>query len=118
MAPRARSPWKVPDTLTQFTDLGLADGLLGAVRAEGYDTPTPIQAKAIPAILAGRDLLGVAQTGTGKTAAFALPMLQALTSAAQACRPARLPRAGAVADPRARPADRRQLPHLTAPAPA
>jgi ATP-dependent RNA helicase RhlE len=67
------------DPLTQFTDLGLADGLLGAVRAEGYDTPTPIQAKAIPAILAGRDLLGVAQTGTGKTAAFALPMLQALT---------------------------------------
>jgi ATP-dependent RNA helicase RhlE len=65
--------------LTQFTDLGLAGGLLGAVRAEGYETPTPIQAKAIPAILAGRDLLGVAQTGTGKTAAFALPMLQALT---------------------------------------
>jgi ATP-dependent RNA helicase RhlE len=65
--------------LTQFTDLGLAGGLLSAVRAEGYETPTPIQAKAIPAILAGRDLLGVAQTGTGKTAAFALPMLQALT---------------------------------------
>ena len=65
--------------MTQFTDLGLAGGLLGAVRAEGYETPTPIQAKAIPAILAGRDLLGVAQTGTGKTAAFALPMLQALT---------------------------------------
>jgi len=65
--------------LTEFTDLGLAGGLLGAVRAEGYETPTPIQAKAIPAILAGRDLLGVAQTGTGKTAAFALPMLQALT---------------------------------------
>jgi ATP-dependent RNA helicase RhlE len=66
--------------LTNFSELGLAPGLLAAVRAEGYDTPTTIQARAIPPILAGRDLLGVAQTGTGKTAAFALPILHRLTA--------------------------------------
>jgi ATP-dependent RNA helicase RhlE len=64
--------------VTQFTDLGLAKPLLKALAAEGYVTPTPIQAKAIPSILLGRDLLGIAQTGTGKTAAFALPILQRL----------------------------------------
>ncbi|MEX2200959.1 MAG: DEAD/DEAH box helicase, partial [Dongiaceae bacterium] len=63
---------------TQFSDLGLAEPILRAVIAEGYTTPTPIQVKAIPAILAGRDLLGIAQTGTGKTAAFVLPMLERL----------------------------------------
>ena len=61
-----------------FSELGLAPGLLAALRAEGYEVPTPIQAKAIPSVLAGRDLLGVAQTGTGKTAAFALPILHRL----------------------------------------
>jgi ATP-dependent RNA helicase RhlE len=66
--------------LTQFTDLGLASTLLAALRTEGYETPTPIQAKAIPPIMAGRDLLGVAQTGTGKTAAFALPILHRLAA--------------------------------------
>jgi ATP-dependent RNA helicase RhlE len=66
--------------LTQFTDLGLAPTLLSALRTEGYETPTPIQAKAIPPILAGQDLLGVAQTGTGKTAAFALPILHRLAA--------------------------------------
>jgi ATP-dependent RNA helicase RhlE len=66
--------------LTQFTDLGLAASLLAAVRAEGYETPTPIQAQAIPAIMSGKDLLGVAQTGTGKTAAFALPILHRLAA--------------------------------------
>jgi ATP-dependent RNA helicase RhlE len=71
--------------LTQFTDLGLAPTLLSALRTEGYETPTPIQAKAIPPIMAGKDLLGVAQTGTGKTAAFALPILHRL---AQNRRPA------------------------------
>ena len=62
----------------KFEELGLAETLLRAVRGEGYSTPTKIQAAAIPAILEGRDVLGCAQTGTGKTAAFALPTLQRL----------------------------------------
>ena len=62
-----------------FDTLGLAEPIRRAVAAEGYTTPTPIQAQAIPHLLTGRDLLGVAQTGTGKTAAFALPMLQRLS---------------------------------------
>jgi superfamily II DNA/RNA helicase len=61
-----------------FSDLGLSDKVLAAVAAAGYTTPTPIQAKAIPLVLAGRDVLGIAQTGTGKTAAFVLPMLTML----------------------------------------
>ena len=64
--------------LTQFADLGLAKPLLKALAAEGYETPTPIQAQAIPSVMLGRDLLGIAQTGTGKTAAFALPILHRL----------------------------------------
>lgn len=63
----------------KFEDLKLAPALLRAVAAEGYSVPTPIQAKAIPHLLEGRDLLGCAQTGTGKTAAFALPILQRLS---------------------------------------
>jgi ATP-dependent RNA helicase RhlE len=59
-----------------FSELGLAEPLLRAVTAEGYHTPTPIQSQAIGHVIAGRDLLGCAQTGTGKTAAFALPILQ------------------------------------------
>ncbi len=62
----------------QFTDLNLIDPLLRAVRDTGYTEPTPIQAQTIPLMLAGRDVLGCAQTGTGKTAAFALPILQRL----------------------------------------
>ncbi|HSW19384.1 MAG TPA: DEAD/DEAH box helicase [Ramlibacter sp.] len=62
-----------------FDELNLAPAILKAVREHGYDTPTPIQAQAIPAVLAGQDLLGGAQTGTGKTAAFTLPMLHKLT---------------------------------------
>jgi ATP-dependent RNA helicase RhlE len=62
-----------------FDELNLAPALLKAVREQGYDTPTPIQAQAIPAVLAGHDLLAGAQTGTGKTAAFTLPMLHKLT---------------------------------------
>jgi ATP-dependent RNA helicase RhlE len=58
-----------------FLELGLVEPILRAVAAEGYTTPTPIQSQAIPHVLAGRDLLGCAQTGTGKTAAFALPIL-------------------------------------------
>ena len=65
--------------MTQFSDLGLAKPLLDALTAKGYTTPTPIQLQAIPPLLAGRDLLGIAQTGTGKTAAFALPSLQYLS---------------------------------------
>jgi ATP-dependent RNA helicase RhlE len=63
-----------------FQALKLNDQLLCAVRDAGYTAPTPIQREAIPAVLAGRDLLGCAQTGTGKTAAFALPILQRLAS--------------------------------------
>ena len=63
---------------TSFSTLGLSDALTRAVAEQGYTTPTPIQAQAIPFILAGRDLLGAAQTGTGKTAGFTLPMLQRL----------------------------------------
>lgn len=63
----------------QFNDLNLMDSLLRAVRAEGYTEPTPIQVQAIPHVLAGKDLVGCAQTGTGKTAAFALPILQRLS---------------------------------------
>ena len=65
----------------KFTDLGLAEPLLRAVREQGYDTPTPIQAQAIPAVLQGGDLLAGAQTGTGKTAGFTLPLLHRLAAA-------------------------------------
>ena len=75
-----------------FTDLGLSDAVLKALTAEGYVNPTPIQQKAIPEVLAGRDLLGCAQTGTGKTAAFALPMIERLM-ASNTPRDARRPRA-------------------------
>ncbi|WP_146892341.1 DEAD/DEAH box helicase, partial [Acetobacter oeni] len=64
--------------MTTFADLKLAEPLLRALNEEGYETPTPIQAQSIPYLLQGRDLLGLAQTGTGKTAAFALPILQHL----------------------------------------
>ncbi len=64
--------------MTRFQDLGLAEPVLRAVTAEGYDEPTPIQAGVIPALLQGRDVLGLAQTGTGKTAAFVLPLIDAL----------------------------------------
>ncbi|RYF96936.1 MAG: DEAD/DEAH box helicase, partial [Caulobacteraceae bacterium] len=66
--------------MTKFTDLGLDKSLLKALADEGYDTPTPIQAQAIPGVMSGRDLLGIAQTGTGKTAAFALPILHRLAA--------------------------------------
>jgi ATP-dependent RNA helicase RhlE len=64
--------------LTQFSDLGLAEPLMRALAARGYTTPTPIQAQAIPYVRDGHDLVGLAQTGTGKTAAFALPILHRL----------------------------------------
>jgi ATP-dependent RNA helicase DeaD len=68
-------PMTEPTPVESFDGLGLSDAVLEAVRAVGYETPSPIQQAAIPPLLAGRDLLGQAQTGTGKTAAFALPLL-------------------------------------------
>lgn len=64
----------------KFSDLGLSDDILRAVTDAGYETPTPIQAQAIPIVLQSRDVLGCAQTGTGKTAAFTLPMCDILSS--------------------------------------
>ena len=73
--------------MKQFSDLGLAEPLLRAVSAEGYTNPTPIQAAVIPAMLGGADILATAQTGTGKTASFVLPLLQAVAAGTR--RPAR-----------------------------
>ncbi|MBX7457731.1 DEAD/DEAH box helicase [Qipengyuania sp. 1NDH17] len=67
--------------MTQFTDLGLSQPVLQALDMKGYTEPTPIQAQAIPRVLEGRDLLGIAQTGTGKTAAFMLPSIDRLRDA-------------------------------------
>ena len=75
--------------MTTFADLGLSEELLKAVEDTGYTTPTPIQAEAIPQVLRGRDVLGLAQTGTGKTAGFTLPMIDIL---AQGRAKARMPR--------------------------
>jgi len=70
-----------------FTGFGLSGPLLRALKTQNFNIPTPIQAASIPGILSGRDLLGLAQTGTGKTAAFALPILQALSLAEKQQRP-------------------------------
>jgi ATP-dependent RNA helicase RhlE len=75
-----------------FNELGLAEPLLRALHAANYVTPTPIQARTIPLLLQGRDVLGIAQTGTGKTAAFALPVLQHLAADKRRAEP-RCPRA-------------------------
>ena len=75
------------ESLTQFSDLGLVETLLRALREEGYTTPPPLQAQSIPPLLQGRDLLGIAQTGTGKTAAFALPIIQRLLANPQRAEP-------------------------------
>ena len=77
-----------------FDQFGLAADILKAIKEQGYTTPTPIQAKAIPVVLAGRDVMGAAQTGTGKTASFSLPIIQRLlphanTSASPARHPVR-----------------------------
>jgi ATP-dependent RNA helicase RhlE len=66
--------------MTSFSELGLIEPICQAVAAEGYTQPTPIQAQAIPVVLAGQDVLGLAQTGTGKTAAFSLPILHRLAA--------------------------------------
>ncbi|WP_294913736.1 DEAD/DEAH box helicase, partial [Sulfuricurvum sp. UBA5598] len=73
-----------------FTDLNLSAPILKAVAEEGYTTPTPVQAQAIPPILEGRDMLAGAQTGTGKTAGFTLPMLEILSRAHNAKGPRRV----------------------------
>ena len=62
-----------------FTNLGLSESLLKAIKEQGYDTPTPIQEKAIPVVIEGKDVLAAAQTGTGKTAGFTLPLLERLS---------------------------------------
>jgi len=77
------------DDILTFHDLGLSDKLLDAIASIGYETPTPIQEKSIPVVLMGRDVLGSAQTGTGKTASFTLPMIDILDSGRAK---ARLPR--------------------------
>ena len=102
-APTATTQPSAPTPATTdngFAELGLRDELVRAVLAHGYSTPTPIQKQAIPAVLQGGDLLGGAQTGTGKTAGFVLPMLQRLMNSAKPERPPvngqrgkRLPRA-------------------------
>ena len=74
-----RSSQSVPDRMN-FSELGLSDELLRAVIDAGYTTPTPIQREAIPHVLRGRDVLGCAQTGTGKTASFTLPMIEVLAA--------------------------------------
>ena len=83
--------------MTEFADLGLSQPTLNAVAATGYTTATPIQAEAIPYALAGRDVLGIAQTGTGKTAAFTLPMIDRLAAGRSK---ARMPRALVIAPTR------------------
>ena len=64
--------------MTNFSELGLSQKVLNAVKSAGYDNPTPIQQESIPHILQKKDILGIAQTGTGKTASFVLPMLTLL----------------------------------------
>lgn len=76
-------PCILESNLTNFTDLGLSRPILSALAGKEYSTPTPIQAQAIPPVLAGRDLCGIAQTGTGKTAAFMLPTLDRLVRASR-----------------------------------
>src|SRR6478735_10828892 len=73
-----------------FKDLGLDARIVDALTALGYEEPTPIQEQTIPPLIAGRDLLGQAATGTGKTAAFALPIVQRLATAGRAAGPVAL----------------------------
>ena len=87
IAPVPVTPDRKSSNLQNFTDLGLSAPLLKALVSEGYAIPTPIQFQAIPHVLAGRDILGVAQTGTGKTAAFALPIMDRLTKAQKRAQP-------------------------------
>ena len=74
----AENPESAHEICPRFDELGLSAQMLEAVRVLGYDSPTPVQVRAIPEVLAGRDLLAAAQTGTGKTAAFLLPTMDRL----------------------------------------
>ncbi len=87
--PAASTPDAPAEPETIFADLGLSEPILRAIEEKGYKHPTPIQAQAIPAVLSGRDVMGVAQTGTGKTASFTLPMLDILSGSRSR---ARMPR--------------------------
>lgn len=69
-----------PEHYMRFADIGLSDELLRALSEAGYDTPTPIQAAAIPQVQMMRDIIAIAQTGTGKTASFVLPMIDVLAN--------------------------------------
>ncbi len=100
----------IEETAVGFAALGLDPRLVEALRTLGYEEPTPIQREAIPPLLEGRDLIGQAATGTGKTAAFALPMLHRLAELGDDRRSARGARPGA--DPRAGDAGRRGRPPL------
>jgi superfamily II DNA/RNA helicase len=85
------------ENMASFTELGLSPQTLKAVAEAGYETPTPIQEQAIPVVLAGRDVLGIAQTGTGKTAGFTLPMIDRLAAGRSK---ARMPRSLVIAPTR------------------
>ena len=74
------APSRDPVDIARFSDMKLSDERLAAIEALGWVTPPPIQVQAIPAGLDGKDVVGIAQTGTGKTAAFTLPLLQQLDS--------------------------------------
>src|SRR5690606_32226434 len=87
--PQTAPPFTGPVYYMTFSELGLSPETLKALDDAGYQTPTPIQEQAIPAALTGQDILGIAQTGTGKTAAFTLPMIDIL---AKGRAKARMPR--------------------------
>jgi ATP-dependent RNA helicase RhlE len=95
-----------------FEQLGLSQPILQALALKEYSTSTPIQTQAIPLVLEGRDLLGIAQTGTGKTAAFVLPSIDRLTKSDKRPAAADVPDAGAGADPRTGQPDRGKRPRL------
>ena len=78
---RSAREWQTPGVpRMKFTELGLVPEILRSIADQGYETPTPIQAQAIPVVLSGRDLMACAQTGTGKTAGFTLPILNRLAA--------------------------------------